>query len=290
MAFRFIFWANDSHNNNLADSYTQQAEFDFRNTHQADFENLSMLSATPIKTFDTLNQNSSDSSGVKSAVVSELIQAVTENKQTQIVANDINNSVSSGSDTKEPETNLANALISETVKNDNTAPESRSDISEAINSVAETINSVSQGLDEQAILQNSSISTTDEASQSALKELLQKMKSFLEDLRKKVLSLLEEIQKPQLQYYYGVEDTFKDYEVKDKRNQQVQKQQEKFEAKIKQKTIDEEQRNQFKDTQIKLDKEFKVQVTKQAELDKMLARRMDEVRKREMFETNFLPK
>jgi hypothetical protein len=297
MAFRFIFWGDGSQNNSLADSFTQQAENDFRAAHQADFENLEMLSANEVKidsnsSIGSVNQGSvSDSNNVKSAVISELIQAVTENKKTEVIANDISNSIKSVSNKKESEANFANLIITETNNNKINTHENTTDESEKIKSVAETIKSVSQSLDEQTILQNSTsnsnISTiADETPKSELKELLQKMRSFLDDLRTKVLSLLKEIQKPQLQYYYGFEDTIKDADKREQIKQSEKKQQELIEEKIKQRTID-------KDAQMKLEKELKDQLIKkenQTELDKLLAKRMEESRKRNLFENNLLPK
>jgi hypothetical protein len=284
MAFRFIFW-DSSKNNNLVDSYTQSAENDFRTTYLTNFTSLDNVSVTP-NTDNNSISSTQDTKNVASAVVSELIQAVTENKKSETVSNTFDNSIIAIFDTKEIAPNVSAGLSDEKVK---------LEAVETLNYVAETIKTVSQTLNEekaqQTTVSNSNIPHVENTLDTELKQLIEKMKSYLNDLRTKVISLLEYIQKPQMQYYYGVEDTLKDAGKKEQIALKAQKQQEILEEKIKQVVISEENKKQVKNNQIKLEKELQVvKKSEQSELDEILTKRMDEARKRSLFETNFLPK
>jgi hypothetical protein len=284
MAFRFIFW-DSSKNNNLVDSYAQSAENDFRTTYLTNFTSLDNVSVTP-NTDNNSFSSTQDTKSVASAVVSELIQAVTENKKSETVLNTLDNSIIAIFDTKEIAPNVSAGLSDEKVK---------LEAVETLNYAAETIKTVSQTLDEekaqQTTVSNSNIPQVGNTFDTELKQLIEKMKSYLNDLRTKVISLLEYIQKPQMQYYYGVEDTLKDAGKKEQIALKAQKQQEILEEKIKQVVISEENKKQVKNNQIKLEKELQfVKKSDQSELDEILTKRMDEARKRSLFETNFLPK
>jgi hypothetical protein len=290
MAFRFIFWGDSSQNNSLADSYTQQAESDFRTAHLTDFENFNNLSATP--TIIIPDKNTPFSApvvkDVASEVVSELIQAVTETKKIEAVSSSLGNS-NEISDVKKLESgNTSGSLPIEQVKLETV---------EAVNSVAETIKTVSQSLNEEKIQQtdtsNPSITSANTPFSNELEELLQKMRSFLDDLRNNVLSLLEQIQKPLLQQYYGVEDAVKDDSKKMQITLKAEKRQALLEEKMRQTAIDDENKKQIKTNQVRLEKELhdqSVKKEKQTELDNLLTKRLEESRKRNLFEHKFLPK
>jgi hypothetical protein len=294
MAFRLLFWENMSQNNGLVDSLTQQAENDFRSTYVDDFHILETTSANqlnPLPGTASANQISAlDSNSTKNAVISELIQTVNNNIKTEIVSNDLNpaNSVFSG--IKESVSNSLDS-ISSAVANQELNVSAKSTATEQINSVAESIKSVSQALDKEIGRQNSSVnppSSTNEATKVETNRLLQKLKSYLDDLRNKVTNLLDGIQKPQIQHYYGVEDAIKDAGKRDLISQNERKQQEIIEKNLLKKTIDTENNAQIK--RETLLKEQLVKKENQTELENILTKRIDEARKRSLFETDFLPK
>jgi hypothetical protein len=288
MAFRFIFWGDNSQNTSLVDSYTQQAENDFRKTYRTEFENVSLVTATPTSQIAINNSisSTSDTKNAASAVVSELIQAVTENKTTETFSKAVENSGVAIFDLKESAPENSAFLTIEQVK---------AETSETLSAAAESIKNVSQTLNEEKYQQNtaSNLNTSNygETFNNELNDLIEKMKTYLNDLRTRVTSLLEYIQKPHMQYYHGVEDTLKDASKKEQIALKTQKQQEILEEKIKQIVIYEENKKQFKNNQVKSEKELQsVKKAVQSELDEILTKRMDEARKKSLFDTNFLPK
>jgi hypothetical protein len=296
MAFRLLFWENMSQNNNLVDSLAQQAEDDFRNAYVDDFHILETTSANQSDTLPgntvSANQISAlDSDSTKNAVISELIQTVNNNIKTEIVSNDLSPANSVFSDIKESVSNSLDSISSAAAKQELNLS-AKTTASEQINSVAESIKSVSQALDNEiGRQQNSSINPDSSGSQATTVEtnqLLQKLKSYLDDLRNKITNLLDGIQKPQIQHYYGVEDAIKDAGKRDLISQNERKQQEIIEKNLLKKTLDIE--NNAKIKRETLLKEQLVKKENQTELENILTKRIDEARKRSLFETDFLPK
>jgi rubrerythrin len=287
MAFRLLFWGDSSQNNSLADSFAQQAESEFRTTHQVDFENLSSISASQTSALGSnptsTGQNpASESINVVNSVVSELIQAVTENNKPEILPNSLLNLSTTISDIVTSSSNTANTLPSEEVK---------SATIEIINSANQTISSISQLVNEEKAQPTNqtapNISSVDPAAPSGLEELLQKMRAFMDSLRNKVLSFLEQIQKPQVQNYYGVEDNLKANGKKQELSINAENQKKLIEDTIKQKLTATDDNKKIIKKQIKDEAESSTQLiekAKKSELDRMLERKLEEIRKNPLFE------
>jgi hypothetical protein len=292
MSFRFIFWGDSSQNESLTDFYAQQAEADFRNAHLSDFENLNELKLNVSQFVEPENSSNPKESGLNNLTnaVSGLIQTVTETKTTETTnsspdASKINSTISDAI------TTVTNALPA------SNAAQTKHEADNIANTVAESIQSVSEAISagnmqNTSVAANAALSTQgansidNSSSISALNQLIQKMKSFLEEFKNKCISLLEHIQKPQLQYYYGVEDTIKDTEKKLQYDLNKEKKQRFIEEKVSLKMAEAEKNLELQKKQLKLKEETRekaIESEKKAELDKILAKKLEEMRNRPVF-------
>ncbi len=287
MSFRLLFWGDSSQNDSLADSFARQAESEFRNTHRSDFENLTSSAASALVTSESslnfVNQESKpESINIVNAAVSELIQAVSDNKQSDAVSNKLVNLSTTISNVVESAANSTGAVPSEPVK------AAKTDI---LNSANETINTVSQLINEEKPLPDNTITPnttpTENTATKELNDLMLKMKSFLDSLRNKVISYLEDIQKPQVQNYYGVEDNLKDKGKKEELSLRAENQQKQLEETLRQKVLVAEDNKKVLKKQLKEETQSSEQLVeraKKSELDKILEKKLDEMRRKPLFD------
>jgi hypothetical protein len=299
MSFRLLLWGDSSQNDNLAGIFTQQAESEFRNTYKSEFDELNPLTVQSNLQLpnDTVPENTIQTalSGTIDAV-SELVQTISGNADNKGLQDKDLETVQTAPNNIGSDNTVSNFI--QTIKSDNADQPSQikaaNELIESVSSVSDSIQKVSQSLNESSaaapVNSNTSIR---EPQNEALKDMLNKMRDFLSEVKEKVLSFLKSFQQPQLEYYYGIEDKNKEFYKNQPNKAENAKRQEKLEEKLRQKTVEVEFDKQIKKKQTKLKTELLEQSIKkeeQSELENLLAKRMEEARKKSLFETNFLPK
>jgi hypothetical protein len=289
MSFRFLFFGNSSQNDTLTDLYTRQAEAEFRSLHKVDFNEYSQpVSQTPSVSAETSNQNQISGLNNVANVVTELVQTVTKNADTDPQA------------VIETSNNLAklNTTVADVIKvaSDKLTPSSEPAKTETVatlKTIAETIQTVSQTLNtdnartiSESLRQNS-VPQNEPVPNKYLEELVNKMNSYLETFKSTFISFLQVLQKPQLESYYSAQDSMQDFSDKQEIDLKDTKKRQAIEDKVIQKVMESEDNKKIIKKQIKEETESSEQLiekAKKSELDRMLERKLEEIRKNPLFE------
>lgn len=307
MAFRFIFFGDNSQNENIADLYASQTEANFRLNYQETFtsfqqnqqinsvKNEEIPASTTPKTLNTDNKSLNE-------IVTGVVQIIANNPDTE------SNSLIAAANTSEPVSKLSkeDVVVAETANNkqdvNNISIETLAEDSTFSKQPVSDI-PIEKSIDELAAIipevlpqTETNLPTTNlPASNPEWDQLLQKMQQAIDNARKSMLTTLDEFQKPQLQYYYGADETYKDIDKNQNIKVERDEQKLKFEREYKQKLFERELRNQ--EEQLQKQKENKknllieeqsrekiIQNEKKTELEKILAKKLEEVRNKDLFE------
>jgi hypothetical protein len=292
MAFRFILWGDSSQNDGLTDMFTQQAEAEFRSTYKAQFDDVIPQTGQTQSEPKTLANNSEQTALSNAAdAVSGLVQTVADNLNANSTTAEVSEIIQNTSEilTKTEDTLSESSSATASAENNAGNNTDKTEQIKEVNELVETINATSESLktlNETAVESANTNTNAENPPNEALNDLIKKMKDFLAEIKEKALSLLQALRQPQIQYYYGVEDTIQDAGKKDLITTELTNKQRSFEEAVIKKMleVDNDKLTLKKETKIKdkLVEQTSVK-QKQNELERVLAIKIEETRNKNLF-------
>jgi hypothetical protein len=276
MSFRFIFFGDNSQNDRLVDTYSQQAEANFRTTYQTEFSLFNPI----VKPDSSISQPNSTNQSNVSGAVSELIQTISDKNKP------VENAISAETSNLK----IDNVKIAEPIDLPNPKEHEKSDEKPlAATADSQTINTVLQDViaEKNITTEQTGIPTVTDERNSQMQDLINKMKEFVDSFKNTFKNFLEVLRQPQREFFYGADDVIKDRSEKKKVDLKQEVRQQFLEEKINRKSTELENNKQTYKKQVKLQEEQRkeaVEKQNKTDLEKIIAKKVHEERNKLLFQ------